>query len=91
MKQEMVQVYIKKSCGSVLPYDKLSSAWKSFTGYYVLPEVSRIYNKIWAAVLVIQKSAAPSWVKWTHHLEGKTHCDVCLKLDGCWFLKGKSP
>lgn len=25
----------------------------------------------------IQKSAGlPSWVKWTHHSEGKTHCEV---------------
>ena len=37
------------------------------------------------------KSTAPRWVKWTHHLEGKIHCDMCLKLDGCWFLEDKSP
>lgn len=33
----------------------------------------------------------PSWVKWTHHSEGKTHCEECLKWDGCWFLEGKVP
>ena len=32
----------------------------------------------------IQKSAGlPSWVKWTHHSEGKTHCEECLRLDDC--------
>lgn len=40
----------------------------------------------------IQKGAGlPSWVKWTHHSEGKTHCPECLMLDGCWFLEGKAP
>ena len=40
----------------------------------------------------IQKGAGlPSWVKWTHHSEGKTHCQECLKLDGCWFQKEKAP
>lgn len=40
----------------------------------------------------IQKGAGlPSWVKWTHHSEGKTHCEECLKLDGCWFQKEKVP
>ena len=40
----------------------------------------------------IQKGAGPpSWVKWTHHSEGETHCEECLKLDGCWFQKEKAP
>ena len=40
----------------------------------------------------IQKSAGlPSWVKWTHHSEGKTHCEECLRLDDCWFQKEKAP
>ena len=40
----------------------------------------------------IQKSAGlPTWVKWTHHPEGKTHCEECLMLDGCWFQKEKAP
>ena len=40
----------------------------------------------------IQKGAGlPSWVQWTHHSEGKTHCEECLILDGCWFLEGNAP
>ena len=40
----------------------------------------------------IEKGAElPSWVKWTHHSEGKTHCEACLMLDGCWFMEGKAP
>ena len=40
----------------------------------------------------IQTSAGlPSWVKWTHHSEGETHCEECLILDGCWFLEGNAP
>lgn len=84
-------MYSKKACGYVLPYDKLSPVSKSLPAYYDLPEVSGNYNKQWAALLVIRKSAASSWVKWTHHSEGKTHCDMCLVLDGCWFLENKSP
>ena len=91
MKQEMVQVYTKKTYGYVLQYDRLSPASKSLPDHYNPPGVSGNYNKQWIALLVIEKSAAPSWVKWTHHLEGKTHCDECLKLDGCWFLESKSP
>lgn len=33
----------------------------------------------------------PGWVQWTHHSEGKTHCEECLKLDGCWFLESNAP
>ena len=40
----------------------------------------------------IQKSAGlPSRVKWTHHSEGKTHCEECLMLDGCWFQEENAP
>ena len=40
----------------------------------------------------IQKGAGlPSWVKWTHHSEGETHCEECLMLDGCWFSKRNAP
>lgn len=84
-------MHIKKACGYVLPYDKLSPVSKSLPAYCDPLEVSGNYDKQWVALLVIQKSAAPSWVKWTHHSEGKTHCDVCLKLDGCCFLESKSP
>lgn len=42
--------------------------------------------------LLIQKLAdILHWVRWTHHSEGKTHCEECLKLDGCWFPEGKTP
>lgn len=40
----------------------------------------------------IQKGAGlPSWVKWTHHSEGKTHCEERLRLEGCWFQKKAPP
>ncbi len=31
----------------------------------------------------------PEWNQWTHERMGITHCLECLKLDGCWFAKGK--
>ncbi len=43
------------------------------------------------AVLVRKRSDMPIWVKWTHHSEGKTTCEECLMLDGCWFLRSKAP
>lgn len=33
----------------------------------------------------------PKWNIWIHRNEGKSHCDVCLKLDQCWFAKGLTP
>lgn len=45
-----------------------------------------MYDKRYIGVVLIRKAALPgNWVRWTHHMEGKTHCEVCLKLDGCWF------
>ena len=82
---------IKKACGCVLPYDSLSPGWKGLADYYNPPRVIGIYHKQWIALFVVQKSAVPKWVRWTHHSEGKTHCDVCLKLDGCWFLESNAP
>ena len=35
----------------------------------------------------IQKGAGlPDWVQWTHHSEGKTHCEECLMrmVAGFW-------
>ena len=87
----MVRMYVKKACGYVLPYDKLSSAGNSLRTHYNPSEVDGVYHKRWVALLVIQKSDGSSWVRWTHHPEGKTHCDECLKLDGCWFLESKAP
>ena len=31
------------------------------------------------------------WIEWVHIQTGKSHCDTCLKLDGCWFLDEKKP
>lgn len=45
-----------------------------------------IYYKQCSGTLLPQKAAElQNWVQWTHHAEGKTHCEECLKLDGCWF------
>lgn len=33
----------------------------------------------------------PEWNKWLHRNEGKTHCEVCLKLHECWFAKPLTP
>ncbi len=50
-----------------------------------------MYFKRCAGVLCSQKSVGPRWVRWVHHSEGGSHCQVCLKLDGCLFLEGKTP
>ena len=51
-----------------------------------------IYYKRHTGKLLPQKTAEqPSWVQWTHHSEGKTHCEECLRLDGCWFQEEKAP
>lgn len=84
-------MYIKKSYGYVWPCDKLPPVSIALPAHDHPPEVSGVYNKQWVAMLVIQKSDVPSWVRWTHHSEGKTHCAECLKLDGCWFLESKTP
>ena len=45
-----------------------------------------------AGIILVRKSIdAPSWVKWVHHSEGKTHCPECLKLDGCFFAEVEHP
>ena len=51
-----------------------------------------IYYKRYTGKLLPQKTAEqPSWVQWTHHSEGKTHCEECLMLDGCWFQEENAP
>lgn len=51
-----------------------------------------IYYKRYTGKLLPQKTAEqPSWVQWTHHSEGKTHCEECLMLDGCWFSERNAP
>ncbi len=49
------------------------------------------YKRCLGHILVKSDSPSPSWIQWTHHSEGKTHCEECLKLDGCWFLEGNAP
>ncbi len=50
-----------------------------------------MYLKQCAGVLYSRKSVEPRWVRWVHHSEGGSHCQVCLMLDGCLFLEGKTP
>ena len=51
-----------------------------------------MYYKQGTGAILIQKLADnPDWVQWTHHSEGRTHCDVCLMLNGCWFLRDNAP
>ena len=51
-----------------------------------------MYYKRSAGIILVRKSIdAPSWVKWVHHSEGKTHCPECLKLDGCFFTEVEHP
>lgn len=33
----------------------------------------------------------PKWKKWIHRNLSNNHCLECLMLDGCWFLKEKTP
>lgn len=30
------------------------------------------------------------WIKWVHKNLSDNHCEVCLKLDNCWFLRTKA-
>ncbi len=48
------------------------------------------YKRCSGCLLVKSIPESLSWVQWTHHAEGKTHCEECLKLDGCWFLEGNA-
>ncbi len=34
---------------------------------------------------------SPEWVGWKHRSLSENHCEECLKLDGCWFLREKTP
>ena len=49
------------------------------------------YKRCTGAILVQKFADTPSWVKWVHHSEGKTHCPECLKLDGCFFTEAEHP
>ena len=51
-----------------------------------------MYYKRGTGTIIVRKSLdIPDWVQWTHHSEGKTHCDECMALDGCWFSEDTHP
>ena len=55
-------------------------------------ETKGMYFKRWVTKQILQKlSSLPLWVCWTHHNEGNTHCEDCLRLDGCWFEGDNTP
>ncbi len=39
----------------------------------------------------ITQPSPPKWNKWKHQNSSDNHCKECLKLDECWFEKGKTP
>ncbi len=49
------------------------------------------YKQCTGMILRRRSTGLPDWVRWTHHAEGKTHCEECLMLDGCWFSKNNAP
>lgn len=49
------------------------------------------YKRCTGEILVRKSADSPGWVRWTHHAEGKTHCEECLMLDGCWFREDQAP
>lgn len=52
------------------------------------------YNKVWNAKIIKNNNSnrtSPKWVKWVHRSLSNNHCEECLKLDGCWFLKFNAP
>lgn len=49
------------------------------------------YKRANRVILARKTSAFLRWVQWTHHDEGKTHCEVCLQLDGCFFSEDAHP
>ena len=49
-------------------------------------------NELFSAGVWGEKTpAAPKWKKWIHRNLSDNHCLECLMLDGCWFLKEKTP
>ncbi len=49
------------------------------------------YKTIKGTILAGKSTGFPQWVQWIHHDEGKTHCEVCLKLHGCYFTEDRHP
>lgn len=33
----------------------------------------------------------PNWIKWIHRNMSENHCDICLRLDECWFSYDNKP
>ena len=51
-----------------------------------------MYIKWQATKQVLQKlSTLSMWFRWSHHNEGNSHCEECLRLDGCWFRGDNVP
>lgn len=44
-----------------------------------------------AALWGREPPAVPNWVEWIHISRGMTHCEICLKLDKCWFVDETKP
>lgn len=49
------------------------------------------YKHSTGTILVRKSTDFPDWVQWTHHSEGKPHCEECLMLDGCFFTIDNHP
>ena len=53
------------------------------------------YIKEWTIILDIKngftKSSGFRWVRWIHRDSNGEHCQPCLMLNNCWFIKEKSP
>ncbi len=61
---------------------------------FLLLEVGRIllyYKTMKGTILAGKSTGFPQWVQWIHHDEGETHCEICLKLDGCYFTEDRHP
>lgn len=56
---------------------------------------ANIYIKHWVAKLEPERSKETAknsgWIEWIHRNLSDKHCEVCLSLNGCWFLKTKAP
>lgn len=49
-------------------------------------------NELFSAGVWGEKTpTAPKWSEWLHQNLSDNHCPECLMLDGCWFLKEKTP
>lgn len=65
-------MYVKRLCGYV--------AWGGGN--------DRFQENLDGCCPFVRKTAPPqisNWVEWVHIPMGLTHCDTCLRLNGCWF------